>query len=69
MVLFFAGLTVEVSTRAVGQHEAEIDVDHATPSVQQDVPVVAVFHLFVNMNINMNTTVTVTVTGKRNWHS
>lgn len=49
-VLFSVGLTVEVSTRAVGQHEAEIDVDHATPSIQQDIPVVAVFYLSGNMH-------------------
>lgn len=60
--LLLSVLTVEVSTRAIRQHEAEIDVDHAAPSVQQDVPVVAVFHLSVDMTVKI-------VTGKRNRHS
>lgn len=40
-----AALTVKVSTRAVGEHEAEVDVNDATSSVQQDVPVVSIFDL------------------------
>lgn len=46
-------LTVEVSARAVRQHEAEVDVDDAATSIEQNVPVVAVFHLNTKSQANV----------------